>query len=319
MADSASAPSSAPASGTSPSNSPQNSENAPVSSDNSHEISAKPAETAAKPESDDDEFDVAGEKIKRRDWKELQDLKKRRTEFDRAAHKKMQDAAEHRKELAAKEAEFLRVANALKDDPWAIHKHQGLTDDQLNELAEQRLVAQMKRAQMTPEQIELEQLKAERAQWLDEKTKRETTEKEARHTELKQKYVQQFDKQIADGMQKANLARTRETARKVAGVMAKYAAIGEQIDPYVAAQIVRDDQHTEVRHELSELLKSNPRAAIELLGPEVVAQIAKSQVQEARQFQPQKQATPAPTIKPPMRSEPLTFEEARKKLGIRGY
>ncbi len=277
-------------------------------------------EKAAKPvESDDDELDVFGEKMKRKDWKELQDLKKRRQEFDRAAHTKMQEAAAKRKENEAKEADFVRLANAIKEDPWALHRGQGMTDEQLNELAEQRLVAQMKRAQMTPEQVEHEALKAELASLKGEKEKTEKETKAARQAELKQKYVQQYDQQIADGMAKANLARTRETARKVASIMAKYAAVGESIDPYIAAQIVKGDNHTEITHELTELATANPRAAIAMIPDAVKALIRQDGIAEAREFQPQKPSKPQEPQTPAKRAEPMTFEEARKKLGIRGY
>lgn len=336
MADSAgaSATTSAP-SNQAPSSQPSGFESA--GSDNSHlhtEPAAKrvsPAPTSdqgepkpkadAKPvESDDDELEVFGEKMKRKDWKELQDLKKRRQEFDRAAHTKMQDAAAKRKENEAKEAEFVRLANALKEDPWALHRGQGMSDEQLNQLAEQRLVAQMKRAQMTPEQIEHEALKAELATLKGEKEKNDKSVKEQRQAELKQKYVQQYDQQIADGMAKANLARTRETARKVAGVMAKYAAIGESIDPYVAAQIVKGDNQTEITHELTELATANPRAAIAMIPDSVKALIRQDGIAEAKEFQPQKPKKQVEfTNTPAKREAPLTFEEARKKLGIRGY
>jgi len=283
------------------------------------EKSAKPKADAKPVESDDDELEVFGEKMKRKDWRELQDIKKRRAEFDRAAHTRMQEAAEQRKQVAAEKAEILRLANALKEDPWALHRGQGMSDDQLNELAEQRLVAQMKRAQMTPEQIEHEALKAELASLKGEKEKTEKTAKEQRQAELKDKWVKEYDRQIGEAMGKANLARTRETARKVASVIAKYQAIGESIDPYLAARIVKEDNQTEISHELTELATANPRAAIAMIPDAVKALIRQDGIAEAKQFQPQKQKQEQTQPKPAGRVEPLTFEEARKKLGIRGY
>jgi hypothetical protein len=272
-------------------------------------------------ESDDDELEVFGEKVKRAEYKKLRDLEKRRTEFDRAAHTKMQEAAAERKAVAAREAEFVRVANALESDPWAIHKHRGLSDEQLDSLAEQRLVAQMKRAQMTPEQIELQELKAERDALKAERENGEKTAKENKAAEMKQHYVKHFDQQIGEAMQAANLAKTRSTAAKVAGVMADFVRSGTPIDPMLAAQLVRDGYQTEMRHEFGELMKINPREAMALLGPEMIAAIVKEQSTAAKTFIPQNQpqkrsAAPSPQPKP---KEPLTFEEARKSLGIRGF
>ncbi len=271
-------------------------------------------------ESDDDEFEVAGEKVKRSEFKKLRELEKRRKEFDAAAHKRMQDAAESRKTIEAREAEFLRVANALEADPWAIHKHRGLTDAQLDAMAEQRLIAQMQRAQMTPEQIELQQIKAERDALKAEKETGDKTVKEQKAAELKTKYVKHFDLQIGEAMKAANLARTRSTAAKVAGVMADFIKSGTPIDPMLAAQLVRDGYQTEMRHELGELVKTSPRDAIALLGPELIAEIVKQQSTAAKTFVPQNQPpkprAPTPQPKP---KDPPTFEQVRKELGIRGF
>jgi uncharacterized Zn finger protein len=277
----------------------------------------KPKDAASE---DDPEVDAWGEKLRRSELKELRELKARRKEMDAAAHKRFQEAAEARKEIARKEAEFLRVANAIKEDPFAIHKHQGLSDEQLDAIAEQRLIAQMKRAQMTPEQIEAESTKSELEQLREWKATQEKTQKEAAHTALKAKYVQHYDQQIAQALTSANLARTRRTAAQVAGVMAEYMEAGEQIDPALAGAIVRDQMHTEVRHELSELLTSNPQEALALIGPELVALIQKNAVTEAKQFQPQQRQSAAPKQQTaPKPKTPPTFEEVRKQLGIRGY
>lgn len=268
---------------------------------------------------DDPEVDFFGEKVKKSQVKQWKELESRRKEMDAAAHKRFQEAAQTRKEMAEKEAEFLRIANALEQDPWAIHKHRGLTDEQLNQLAEQRLVQQMKRAQMTPEQIEAEQAKSELEQLKQWKAEQEKNASEARKTELKAKYVQHYDQQIAQALQSANLPKTRRTAAQVAAVMAEYMEAGEQIDPVVAGQIVRDQQHTEVRHELSELLKSNPQHAMDLIGPELVAAIQKQAVMQAQQFQPQQRSEPRQQPKPAKPKAPPTFEEVRKGLGIPRY
>ncbi len=122
-------------------------------------------------------------------------------------------------------------------------------------------------------------------------------------------------------MKTANLARTRSTAAKVAGVMADFLKSNTPIDPLLAAQLVRDGYQTEIRHELGELVKTNPREAIALLGPELIAEIVKQQSTAAKTFvpqqqQPQKPKAPSPQPKP---KEAPTFEEVRASLGIRGF
>ena len=277
---------------------------------------SKPKEPAA--ESDDDLIEAFGEKLTRKEYKELREAHKRRQEFDRAAHAKMQDAARQRKEVEAEKAEILRLANSLKENPWALMEKLGLNPE---ELAEQRLVASMKRAQMTPEQIEMAEMKAKLAKY--EQTEQETqkTAKEARQAELKKQHIQRYDQQIGQAMEAVNLARTRSTAAKVARVMAEYKQDGVDIDPRVAAEIVRGDYHTEISHELVELVKTNPRAAIAMLPKELVAEIKKQAVQKAADFVPQAQPKRDSQIQPqqPKPKTPPTLEEARAKMGIRTY
>lgn len=291
------------------------------------ESEAQPKRAAPKPkvgakepaaESDDDTVEAFGEKMTRKEYKELREVHKRRQEFDRAAHTKMQEAANRRKEVEAREADILRLANSVKEDPWAFMERMGLNPD---EIAEQRLVKSMQRAQMTPEQIEMAEMKAKLAKYEQTEGERAKTAKEARQTELKKQHIQRYDQQIGQAMEAVNLARTRSTAAKVARVMADYKADGVDVDPKVAAEIVRGDYHTEISHELVELVKTNPRAAIALLPKELVAEIKKQAVQKAADFVPQAQPrrepqSPLPQPKPKV---PPTLEEARAKMGIRTY
>jgi hypothetical protein len=133
-------------------------------SDGTSESEAKPraapkpkAEAKTSEPSDDDIVEAFGEKMTRKEYKELREVQKRRQEFDRAAHAKMREAAEQRKAIEAEKAEIVRLANSLKENPWALHEKFGLNAE---ELAEQRLIKSMQRAQMTPEQIEMAEMKA---------------------------------------------------------------------------------------------------------------------------------------------------------------
>ncbi len=296
---------------------------------------AKPAapKPAAKPEVDEDPDeewdDDNGGKVKAK-RSELRAAYARKAEIERASHDKFQKGAEARKAAEAKEAEFVKLTNALEQDPWAIHRYRlmqgGLSaeqaDSKLNELAEARLVTQMKRAQMTPEQVEHERVTARLKELEDGEVKRTEEAKTARQTELKTKHKENWDRQIGEAMTEANLARTRATAARVARVLADHfdPETGKSIEPALAARIARDQHHTEVRHELTELLASNPRAAIELIGPQLVKAIIEHQAQEHKEFIPQARPSPqSPKPKQPTRQGPPTFEDARKSLGIKRF
>lgn len=277
---------------------------------------AKPKPEVSEP-SDDDIVEAFGEKLTRKEYRELREASKRRQEFDRAAHAKMREAAEQRKAIEAEKAEITRLANHLKENPWALHEKLGLNPE---ELAEQRLIKSMQKAQMTPEQIEMAEMKAKLAKYEGEREQSEKTAKETRQLELKKQHIQRYDQQIGEALKTANLAKTRGTAAKVARVMADYLQDGINIDPVQAAEIVRGDYHTEIGHELTELVKTNPQQAVGLLPKELVAFIKQEAVKKAADFIPQAQAKREQSIpQPPKPKVPPTLEEARRQMGIRTY
>jgi len=273
------------------------------------EPKSPPKEASA--DDDDPEEDIDGEKIRR---SKLREAYKRQKDFERASHQRMREAAEARKSVETKEQELLRVANALRAreqglDPFAIHRAAGATDDEIDSIAEQRLIQRMKRAQMTPEQIEAEQ-NAFRLQQLEQENaqfkQRETEQKQG---ELRQKWVKHFDEQIGQALETGNLARNADTAREVADVMLEYYHAGQQITPDLAASIVQDNQDTKTRHRFTwvrDQLKasriSDERALAlvgDLIGPDLVKFIQTSAVKKAQNFEPQKpkvapQQTPTP-------------------------
>lgn len=294
---------------------------------------AAPSKSAAKPEVDEDPEeeweDGKGGKLKAK-RSAIREAFARKAEIERASHEKFQKAAESRKLAEEKERQFVEVVNGLEKDPWAIHRYKlmqrGASESEANEkinaLAEARLVAQMRRAQMTPEQIEIEAIKEENARFKESETTRLEEEKTKRHTELKAKHKENWDKQIGEAMVDAKLPKTRATAARVARVLADHMdpQTGKSIEPQLAARIARDQHHTEIRGELTELLASNPQAAIELLGPKLVKAIIEQQAAAHREFVPQGAPPSIPKPKPtPQRQGPPTLEDARKSLGIRRF
>jgi hypothetical protein len=274
----------------------------------------------AKPEDDDPEEDLDGEKVRR---SQLRDVWKRQKDFERASHKRMREAAEASKSAQAQQQELLRVANMLRAkeegaDPFAIHRAAGATEEELDAIAEQRLVQRMKRAQMSPEQIQAEQNANRLAQLERENNEMKESRKKEAHEQLKAKYKQHWDHKIASAMEAGNLARTSSTGAKVANVIFEYANAGEDIDPQLAAQIVRDNHHTEIRHEFTELREQLKTGRIthdkflayisDLVGPDTIKAIRQTAIKEAQSFEPQKPKAPR-EIGPPKKAF-TSFEEA---------
>lgn len=272
---------------------------------------------------DDEEYDLDGEKVRK---KQLFEEYKRRKEFERASHKRMQEAAELRKRQAEEHAQYEQAFKTLDQDPYALYRAKGMTDEQIDAIAEKRLIDRMKRAQMTPEQIEAEKTTKRLQQLEAELQERKDNEAKTKHEQAKQQARNYWDKQIATAMEAGNLARTASTGAKVASVMAEYMRAGEKIAPELAAQIVRDNHHTEVRHEFTELREQVKAGRItqekfmsyisDLIGADTVKAIQQSVIKQAQQFEPQKPRAPAAPPAPPKKGFD-SFDEAKRWIDER--
>lgn len=293
--------------------------------DTSREAKQPKLKAVSEPPVDDDpEYDFDGEKLKKSQLKEYRDIAKRQKEFEAASHERMRKAAAQRKELEAQSKLYEDGWQNIEKDPYALFRARGMTDAQIDAIAEQRLLSQMKRAQMSPEEIAAQEHASKTEAELAELRKyRDDTEKKTKQeatAKLTAEYKAHFDKQIATAIEKANLPRTLRSAQEVARVMAEYLAEGEQLDPMIAAQIVRNGYGKEISSETAELAKSNPQALIEMLGPDVVAAIVKSQIKQAQEFEPQKRKTQAnnPFQQNKTREAP-DFDEVRRQLAAKGF
>jgi hypothetical protein len=127
---------------------------------------AKPAE-----QSDDPEFDLGGEKLKRSEYKRLRELEAKRKEYDRAASLKFEESSKLHKEAKA-------LIDGLAKDAKAALKKAGIDPIQW---AEQTLAEALEENGLSPEQKrlrELEAKEAERAREAEEAEARKATEQE---------------------------------------------------------------------------------------------------------------------------------------------
>jgi hypothetical protein len=200
-----------------------------------------------------------------------------------------------------------------------------MSDEQIDAIAENRLLQRMKRAQMTPEQVEAETMRQNYDRVQRELAEHKGKAEAQQRSTLENKYVEHFDRQIAQAMEIGNLARTASTGAKVASVMAEYLRAGEHIDPALAAQIVRDGHQTEIRHEFTELRQQAQNGRIspekfmgyvsDLIGPETVKAIQQAAVRQAQNFEPQKPRTSKTTALPQKTFD--SFDEANAWISKR--
>lgn len=276
----------------------------------------KPEPRAAQTDDDDPEEDFDGEKVRR---SEIYERARRAKEIERASHERFRKSSDATKQLEARERALDEATKRLQQDPWAVQRAMGWTDEQITQAAEQELIKRVKRAQMTPEQIEAEQTRIELDRLRQENQSIKQKQQQEQHAQLKQRYIEHWDQTIGQAMEAGHLARTSATAKKVAHVIGEYLRAGEKIDPVVAAQIVRDNHHNEIRHEFTELRDQLKDGRIthekyvsyvaDLVGTDTVKLIQQAAVKKAQDFEPQKPAASRQPSAPPKRTFD-SFEEA---------
>jgi hypothetical protein len=267
---------------------------------------------------DDPEIDFDGEKYKK---SQLADLAKKRREYDRAASLRMQEAAKIQKAATAREAELTRALEQFKANPWALFEQAGINPD---EVAEQRLAAQLKRQQMTPEAIELETARAELQRLQKEQAEFAEQQKKAQHEQQVKHWLGFFDKAIGTALETAGIPRTASTAQRVRQAYEDLVDAGHKIDDATGAMAVdlaRDEMMTGTQQLLSEVVKTSPKMLLELLGGldgEVVKTIQRMAVERhngAAQPKPKPKQPNTPQVEKPR--EIPTLEDVRKRLGVR--
>jgi hypothetical protein len=290
----------------------------PADAELSANADAAPSESTKSVVDDDPEEDWGdGLKLKK---SEARERLKRQREFERASHKRMQDAAAERKAAAAERESTKRQLEAVDID--AILQQRGINPDQW---AENRLTKSLQRQTMTPEQLENEQLRTKLEQLEGNQKKTAEIQKQERHQALTKQYFAHFDQLIGESMTKfGKLPKTPAAVGKVADVMAEYldAEGNLQIDPMLAMEIAYDNAAADTRQLLESIVGSNDPRSLEqleeLIGPKVMQAVQRRAIAKAQGLP----ANPAP--KQQRQTQPktetgqfMTMEEARKRAGMR--
>lgn len=127
---------------------------------------AQDSTQAATPaQSDDPEFDIGGEKLKRSEYKRLRDLDAKRKEYDRAASLRFEEASKKEKAAAAREAQAQSLVAELSKDTKAKLRAAGIDPVKF---AEETLAEALSEESLTPEQKRLRELEAKEAKRAEE-------------------------------------------------------------------------------------------------------------------------------------------------------
>ncbi len=166
-------------------------------------VAAPDTTQAATPaQSDDLEYEIAGEKVKLSDYKRLKEIEAKRKELDRGAHDRFQKSAQKDKEADAKLAEAKALVANLTKDTKAQLRAAGIDPVQF---AEQTLAEALEEHDLTPEQKELREYKlreAQRKEADDEAEAQKVTTQAQAHVEH---YTNEFSHAFIGALKPLNL------------------------------------------------------------------------------------------------------------------
>lgn len=244
----------------------------------------------------------------------------RRAQLAESADQKFQEAAKMRKQAEA----FIQ---ALRDDPISVLTNPNLGVD-MRKIAEKFLAKEYQREMISPEQRELEELrefKAQRERELQEQQEREQmTAKEREFSVQQQKYAQEYDRQISEGLANSGLPKTPQTLKRVAELMHSALRKGYELDVATAVDMVRESYQNDMMQLYGQL---DGDKLVGLLGEDLAKKIRMYDLQRLKakhnpppSQEPQQAAPPqnrrqeqkAPTT---MRTSDW-LDQIRKKAGV---
>lgn len=190
-------------------------------------------------------------------------------------------AAYERMEAAAKEAQRIEALKAkAKENPWAVASElAGLKDEEIDQLAEKRLLERLQREAMSPEQRRIAELEAERQRLQAERDEQVKTQQQQAMEQQTKAAVQHFNQTIPKAMESAGLPKTTESLRLVADHLKRQLSIGLQPDVAYAAQEVRqflDQRNAAVYRAYS------PQQLEQLLGKEAIDNLMRYRIEQAK-------------------------------------
>lgn len=269
-------------------------------------------QAATPAQSDDPEFDLGGEKLKRSEYKRLRELEAKRKEYDRAASLRFEEASKKEKAAAAREAQAQALVGELSKDTKAKLRAAGIDPVKF---AEETLAEALAEDSLTPEQIELRDLKAEKAKRAEEaeaENKRQLASQEDAH-------VASITDSIANDFLSALKPRNlpERDLQEIVGRMAyRVEALldsGVPIDLEAIAEEVTDRFYAAPEDRLSSLTDD------QLLErhPALVERVRKALLAKSQQSPKQPSKTPATTGKAAASKRGITMAELQERIDKR--
>jgi hypothetical protein len=128
----------------------------------------------------------------------------KRLQLAKAAQKRMQEAAQYRKQIEDTESEVNEFLSSLRSNPLAVLSHPELGID-MKQIVENFLQQEVERSQMTPEQIELEEARSKLKALEEEKEQLENQRREEYMERLRVEKAAEIEKELIEALDSGDL------------------------------------------------------------------------------------------------------------------
>lgn len=205
---------------------------------------------------------------------------------NKAASKRMQEAAERRKQSE----EFIEL---LRKDPKAVLQHKDLNID-VKALAEQILAEHMEEQLLTEDEKERRELKRKLDEYEQREQQRQQTEQQARFEAATAKQIEEFDNMFTEALNTSGLPKTRQTVARMAHYMQLAIANGHA--DVTAADVV-ENVRADYLNEITALFgEANDEVLMQLIGEQIGERISKAQMNKIKAAQKKVADKPADKV-----------------------
>jgi predicted DNA-binding protein (UPF0251 family) len=198
----------------------------------------------------------------------------RLAQMNAAAQKRMQEAAQMRKQSE----EFVRL---LKEDPKKVLSHPSIGHD-LKKFAEDVLLEYLQDEMMDPKEKELREYKKKLEKYEEQERKLKEAEEAKQKESIRAKYNQDYNEQIIKALDSGGLPKTEYTVERMIYYMAKGLENNIELSAMDVRDLVRRDYIRDIKA-LSSGLDSE--ALLSILGDDVAKKIKTADVQRVKGFQ----------------------------------
>lgn len=219
----------------------------------------------------------------------------------KAAKKRIAEAQEEKRKL-------YELAKQL-ENPEALLEKMG---DKGLELAEKLLLKKIQGEMLTPEQKKLIEYEKKIAEYEDQQRLAKEQTEAAQQAELEAKYAEHYQKLIIGALEKVNLPKTPELAKRAAALLKKNQDLGLDLDVDDLVAEIKADALSSIG---SIFKDASPEQLIDLLGKENAKKIIKHNLDQIKAKQKMggqtKSLSQASTtqLAPPSKKKYMSFEE----------